>query len=33
MLSLGNTYSEEELREFDNRIRKTISQPLNMSAN
>ena len=25
MLSLGNTYSEEELREFDNRIRKTIS--------
>ncbi|MBS3914120.1 MAG: NAD-dependent DNA ligase LigA [Bacteroidetes bacterium] len=23
MLSLGNTYSEEELREFDNRIRKT----------
>ncbi len=25
MLSLGNTYSEEELREFDNRIRKSIS--------
>ncbi|MFW5821177.1 MAG: DNA ligase LigA-related protein, partial [Bacteroidota bacterium] len=24
MLSLGNTYSREELREFDNRIRKTI---------
>jgi DNA ligase (NAD+) len=28
MLSLGNTYSEEELREFDNRIRKTISQSI-----
>ena len=26
MLSLGNTYSEEDLREFDNRIHKTISQ-------
>jgi DNA ligase (NAD+) len=25
MLSLGNTYSEEELREFDNRIRKTTT--------
>ncbi|WP_114782302.1 NAD-dependent DNA ligase LigA [Botryobacter ruber] len=24
MLSLGNTYSEEDLREFDNRIRKAI---------
>lgn len=24
MLSLGNTYSEEEVREFDNRIRKAI---------
>ena len=24
MLSLGNTYSEEEIREFDNRIKKTI---------
>ncbi|MEI6507818.1 MAG: NAD-dependent DNA ligase LigA [Bacteroidota bacterium] len=24
MLSLGNTYSEEELQEFDNRIRKSI---------
>src|SRR6186713_2233058 len=24
MLSLGNTYSEEELQEFDNRIRKMI---------
>ena len=24
MLSLGNTYSEDELREFDNRIRKNI---------
>ena len=24
MLSLGNTYSEEELIEFDNRIKKTI---------
>lgn len=28
MLSLGNTYSEDELTEFDNRIRKSISQPL-----
>jgi len=28
MMSLGNTYSEEELREFDSRIRKTISQPV-----
>ena len=28
MLSLGNTYSEDELREFDNRIRKSISQPV-----
>jgi DNA ligase (NAD+) len=26
MLSLGNTYSEEELREFDNRIHKTITE-------
>lgn len=25
MLSLGNTYNENELREFDNRIRKTVS--------
>ena len=24
MLSLGNTYSEEELQEFDNRVRKAI---------
>ena len=28
MLSLGNTYSEEELREFDNRLHKSISQPI-----
>jgi DNA ligase (NAD+) len=28
MLSLGNTYSEEEVREFDSRTRKTISQPI-----
>lgn len=28
MLSLGNTYSEEELREFDSRVRKTISRPI-----
>lgn len=28
MLSLGNTYSEEEIRDFDNRIRKTITQPV-----
>ena len=28
MLSLGNTYSEEELREFDSRIEKSISEPV-----
>ena len=28
MLSLGNTYSEEEVREFDSRTRKTISRPI-----
>jgi DNA ligase (NAD+) len=28
MLSLGNTYSEDDLMEFDNRIHKTISQPV-----
>jgi DNA ligase (NAD+) len=28
MLSLGNTYSEEELREFDSRIRKAVSGPV-----
>jgi DNA ligase (NAD+) len=28
MLSLGNTYSETELREFDSRIAKTIQQPV-----
>jgi len=28
MLSLGNTYSEEELIEFDNRISKSLSQPV-----
>ena len=28
MMSLGNTYSEGELREFDSRIHKTISQPV-----
>ena len=28
MLSLGNTYSEEELREFDARIRKITSEPV-----
>jgi DNA ligase (NAD+) len=28
MLSLGNTYNEEELREFDSRVRKTISQSI-----
>jgi DNA ligase (NAD+) len=27
MLSLGNTYSEEELREFDVRVRKAIGSP------
>jgi DNA ligase (NAD+) len=28
MLSLGNTYNEEELREFDVRTRKSISEPI-----
>jgi DNA ligase (NAD+) len=28
MLSLGNTYSQEELMEFDARIRKNISEPI-----
>jgi DNA ligase (NAD+) len=28
MLSLSNTYSEEEIREFDNRIKKTIENPV-----
>jgi DNA ligase (NAD+) len=28
MLSLGNTYSEEELKEFDARTRKAISDPI-----
>jgi DNA ligase (NAD+) len=28
MLSLGNTYSEEELREFDTRIKKTTSESI-----
>jgi len=28
MLSLGNTYSEDELREFDTRIRKTIPESI-----
>jgi DNA ligase (NAD+) len=28
MLSLGNTYNEDEIREFDNRLHKTISQPI-----
>jgi len=27
MLSLGNTYSEEELRDFDKRIQKVITEP------
>ncbi len=27
MLSLGNTYSKEELEEFDQRIKKTIAEP------
>ena len=25
MLSLGNTYSEEEIRDFDNRVKKTVN--------
>jgi DNA ligase (NAD+) len=28
MLSLGNTYSEEELRDFDTRIKKTANEPV-----
>jgi DNA ligase (NAD+) len=28
MLSLGNTYSEKDLQEFDERIKKTIKEPL-----
>src|SRR5664280_13653 len=28
MLSLGNTYNEDELREFDSRVHKTISQTI-----
>ncbi len=28
MLSLGNTYNEQELRDFDTRIRKTIPEPI-----
>ena len=28
MLSLGNTYSEEELRDFDSRIKKVIAEPV-----
>jgi len=28
MLSLSNTYSEEEIRDFDNRIKKTIESPV-----
>ncbi|MFI5221814.1 MAG: NAD-dependent DNA ligase LigA [Bacteroidia bacterium] len=31
MLSLGNTYSEEELRDFDNRIRKMIGDDTSTS--
>jgi len=27
MLSLGNTYSEDELREFDNRVKKSLEVP------
>lgn len=27
MLSLGNTYSKEDLEEFDNRIKKTLDEP------
>lgn len=28
MLSLGNTYSEEEIRDFNNRVEKTIGKPV-----
>ena len=28
MLSLGNTYSKEELQEFDDRVKKTISEEI-----
>lgn len=27
MLSLGNTYNEDDIREFDNRIKKTLEEP------
>jgi DNA ligase (NAD+) len=29
MLSLGNTYNEEEIREFDNRVKKALDEPYN----
>src|SRR5512138_3593974 len=28
MLSLGNTYNEEEIREFDSRVRKAVNSPV-----
>jgi DNA ligase (NAD+) len=28
MLSLGNTYNEEEIRDFDNRIKKSVNSPV-----
>ncbi len=28
MLSLGNTYSYEEIRDFDNRLHKSVSGPV-----
>jgi DNA ligase (NAD+) len=28
MLSLGNTYNEEEIRDFDNRVKKTVNSPV-----
>ncbi len=30
MLSLGNTYNEQDLRDFDERVRKTIGEILSM---
>lgn len=32
MLSLDNTYSEEEVRDFDRRVRKTIQEPIEYEA-
>ena len=31
MLSLGNTYNEQDLRDFDERVRKAINQLIELS--